>query len=93
MYFCNSVDRSNVANAYTDGFTQDMNFVGQQYSLLILLFYIPNGLLDLPLNLLTKKYGARWVLSGLCFGWGIISMLQAVAKNFAGMLVLRLLIG
>ena len=93
MYLCNSVDRSNLANAYTDGFADDMHFVGQQYSLLLLLFYIPNGFLDLPLNLLTKRYGARWILSSLCLLWGIMSILQAAATNFAGMLVLRLFIG
>lgn len=93
MYLCNSLDRSNLGNAKTDKFDVDMKFVGQQYSLLLLLFYIPNGLLDLPLNLLTKKFSGRWVLSGLCTAWGIIATLQACATNFAGMLVLRLLIG
>ncbi|XXH04733.1 hypothetical protein Hte_011155 [Hypoxylon texense] len=93
MYLCNSVDRSNLSNAYTDGFATDMHFVGQEYSLLLLLFYIPNGFLDLPLNLLTKRYGARWILSSLCTLWGIMSLLQAAATNFAGMLVLRLFIG
>ena len=93
MYFCNSLDRSNLGNAKTDGFDKDMGFKGEQYSLLLLLFYIPNGLLDLPFNLLTKRYSGRLVLSSLCVSWGIASILQAAAKNFGGMLVLRLLIG
>lgn len=92
MYFCNSLDRGNISNAETDGLSKDLHFVGQEYSLPLLLFYIPNGFLDLPLNLLTKKYSGKWVLSSLCLGWGIIASLQAVAKNFAGMLVLRLII-
>lgn len=93
MYFCNSLDRSNLGNAKTDKFDVDMHFQGQEYSLLLLLFYIPNGLLDLPLNLLTKRFSGKWVLSGLCTAWGVIAMLQAVAVNFAGMLILRLIIG
>jgi MFS family permease len=93
MYFCNSLDRSNLGNAKTNLFDVDMHFKGQEYSLLLLLFYIPNGFLDLPLNLLTKKFSGRWVLSSLCTAWGIIAMLQACAVNFGGMLVLRLLIG
>ncbi|KAL1651404.1 hypothetical protein SLS58_000744 [Diplodia intermedia] len=44
MYFFNSVDRSNLGNAKTDGMDKDLGFVGEQYSLLILLFYVPNGL-------------------------------------------------
>jgi hypothetical protein len=93
MYFCNSLDRSNLGNAKTDKFDVDMHFHGEEYSLLLLLFYIPNGLLDLPLNLLTKRFSGRWILATLCTAWGGIAMLQAVAVNFAGMLVLRLLIG
>lgn len=62
MYFFNSVDRSNLGNAKTDGMDKDLGFTGEQYSLLILLFYIPNGLCDLPLNLLTKKWSGRVML-------------------------------
>ena len=62
MYFFNSVDRSNLGNAKTDGMDKDLGFKGEQYSLLILLFYIPNGLCDLPLNMLTKKWSGRVML-------------------------------
>lgn len=93
MYFCNSLDRCNVGNTQTDGMTKDLHVVGQEYSLLLLLFYIQSGFLDLPLNLLTKRFSGKCVLSTLGTTWGIIVILQAVAKNFAGMLVLRLLIG
>lgn len=62
MYFFNSVDRSNLGNAKTDGMDKDLGFMGEQYSLLILLFYIPNGLCDLPLNMLTKKWSGRVML-------------------------------
>lgn len=93
MYFFNSVDRSNLGNAKTDGLEKDLHFVGNEYSLLILLFYIPFGLLDLPLNILTKKYSAKWTLPCLMVIWGSIATLQCAAKNFAGMLVLRLILG
>ncbi|KAI1341844.1 major facilitator superfamily domain-containing protein [Xylariaceae sp. FL0016] len=93
MYFFNSVDRSNLGNAETDGMSEDLHFVGEQYSLLILLFYIPNGLCDLPLNMLTKRFSGRIVLPSLMVGWGAMAMLQVACKNFAGMVVVRLIIG
>lgn len=62
MYFFNAVDRSNLGNAKTDGMDIDLGFTGEQYSLLILLFYVPNGLCDLPLNMLTKKWSGRVML-------------------------------
>ncbi|RDW61141.1 uncharacterized protein DSM5745_10639 [Aspergillus mulundensis] len=63
MYFFDCMDRSNLANAKTDGLEVDINLQGNDYSLLILLFYIPFGLFDLPWNLLIKRYSARIMLS------------------------------
>jgi sugar phosphate permease len=93
MYFFNAVDRSNISNAKTDGIDRNLGFVGEEYSLLILLFYIPFGLLDLPLNILTKRFSARRVLPSLMTTWGVLSLLQCATTNFAGILVLRLLMG
>ncbi|KAI0126345.1 major facilitator superfamily domain-containing protein [Xylariales sp. AK1849] len=93
MYFFNSVDRSNLGNAQTGGLGKDLGFVGNQYSLLILLFYIPNGLCDLPLNMLTKKFSGKVMLPALMFGWGAMALLQNAAMNFAGLLVIRLFLG
>ena len=73
--------------------SKDLNFVGNQYSLLILLFYVPNGLCDLPLNMLLKRFSGRVMLPTLTVGWGSMALLQAACKNFAGMLVIRLLLG
>ncbi|KAF5248129.1 hypothetical protein FANTH_6059 [Fusarium anthophilum] len=93
MYFFNAVDRSNLGNAETDGMSKDLNFKGQEFSLLILLFYVPNGLCDLPLNLLLKKFSGRVMLPSLMVGWGSMALLQAACKNFGGMLAIRLLLG
>ncbi|KAG4278716.1 hypothetical protein FPRO04_13812 [Fusarium proliferatum] len=93
MYFFNAVDRSNLGNAETDGMSKDLNFKGEEFSLLILLFYVPNGLCDLPLNLLLKRFSGRIMLPSLMVGWGSMALLQAACKNFGGMLAIRLLLG
>ncbi|KAI5247670.1 MFS general substrate transporter [Aureobasidium subglaciale] len=92
MYFFNSVDRSNLGNAKTDGIDIDLHFTGNQYSLLLLLFYIPNGLCDLPLNMLTKRFSGRVMLPALMLGWGAMALVQSAAKNFGGLLALRLVL-
>jgi hypothetical protein len=91
MYFFNAINRTDLGNAKADGIDKDLHFKGNEDSLLILLFYIPFGTLDLPLNILTKKISAKWTLPTLMAIWGGIAMLQCAAKNFAGLLVLRLL--
>nr|KAK5441280.1 hypothetical protein LTR18_007124 [Exophiala xenobiotica] len=93
MYFFNSVDRSNLGNAKTDGLDKDLHFTGNDYSLLILLFYVPFGLCDLPLNLLTKRLSGKVMLPTLMFGWGSLALIQCAAKNFGGLLAIRLILG
>lgn len=93
MYFFNSVDRSNLGNAETDGMSKDLHFKGEEFSLLLLLFYVPNGLCDLPLNMLTKRFSGRVTLPALMLGWGALSMIQVACKNFGSLLAVRLLIG
>ncbi|KAL4802005.1 major facilitator superfamily domain-containing protein [Aspergillus unguis] len=84
---------SNLANAKTDGLEEDIHLKGNEYSLLILLFYIPFGLFDLPWNLLIKKYSARTMLSLMTTVWGICAMCQCAAHNFGGLLAIRIILG
>lgn len=69
-----------------------MSFTGNQYSLLILLFHVPFGIMDLPLTLLTKRFSGKTMLPILIVGWGSMATIQAAATSFAGMLPLRLLL-
>ncbi|KAE8400760.1 major facilitator superfamily domain-containing protein [Aspergillus pseudonomiae] len=84
---------SNLANAKTDGLDDDLHFQGNDYSLLILLFYIPFGLFDLPWNLLIKRYSGRIMLSSMSVVWGILALCQCAAKDFGSLLAIRILLG
>ncbi|KAK1142905.1 hypothetical protein N8T08_007146 [Aspergillus melleus] len=93
MYFFDCMDRSNLANAKTDGLENDLNLKGNEYSLIVLLFYIPFGLCDLPWNLLLKRYSGRIMLSFMTVVWGILALCQCAAKSFGGMLAIRIILG
>lgn len=43
IYFTHSLDRANLGNAKTDGFEKDIGLKDNQYSLILILFYIPYG--------------------------------------------------
>lgn len=45
IYFTHSLDRANLGNAKTDGFEADIGLKDNQYSLILILFYIPYGML------------------------------------------------
>ncbi|KAL4892807.1 hypothetical protein BDV59DRAFT_193372 [Aspergillus ambiguus] len=84
---------SNLANAKTDGLDRDINMEGNDYSLLVLLFYIPFGLFDLPWNLLIKRFSGRLMLSITTIVWGVLAMCQYAAKDFGSMLAIRIILG
>ncbi|KAJ5981749.1 hypothetical protein N7499_009197 [Penicillium canescens] len=93
MYFFDCMDRSNLANAKTDGLEKDLHLVGNDYSLLILLFYIPFGIFNLPWNLLIKRFSGRITLSSMSIAWGILALCQCAAKGFGSLLAIRLILG
>ncbi|KAF2140326.1 uncharacterized protein K452DRAFT_289072 [Aplosporella prunicola CBS 121167] len=93
MYFFNSIDRSNLGNAKTDGMEDDLDFKGNQYSVLVMVFSVTFCGLCLPANLVTRKYQPKWFLIAFMVSWGTMAMICAACKNFAQMLAVRLLLG
>ncbi|OJD33442.1 high-affinity nicotinic acid transporter [Diplodia corticola] len=93
MYFFNSIDRSNLGNAKTDGMDVDLGFVNNQYSILVMVFYVPFCGLCLPANLVTRKFEPKFFLVGFMLCWGIMAMICAACKNFAQILAVRILLG
>jgi MFS family permease len=93
MYFFNSIDRSNLGNAKTDGMDTDLHFTGNQYSILVMVFYIPICGLCLPANLITRKFQPKWFLVSFMLGWGILATSTAAAKNFAQLAAIRIMLG
>ncbi|ORY24762.1 major facilitator superfamily domain-containing protein [Naematelia encephala] len=92
-YLFNSLDRSNVSNAKSDGMTKDLHFPSNGYSTMLSVFYVPFCVLVVPGVMLTRKIGPRWTIPGYMIGWGSMAMLSAACKNFGGMLAVRIILG
>lgn len=69
MYFFNSLDRSNLGNAKTDGLDADLHLRGNQYSIILAVFNATFCLFDLPSNLLLKRYSGKVMLPAMMLGW------------------------
>ncbi|PYH98422.1 allantoate permease [Aspergillus ellipticus CBS 707.79] len=93
MYFFNSLDRSNLGNAKTDGLEADLHLVGNQYNTILAVFNVTFCLFDLPSNLLLKRFSGKVMLPTMMLGWGSTTLLQCAVFNFAGLLVCRLIMG
>ncbi|OWZ33331.1 high-affinity nicotinic acid transporter [Cryptococcus neoformans C23] len=92
-YLFNSLDRNNVSNAKSDGMTTDLNFPDEGYSIMLTVFTVPFACLVVPGVMLTRKIGPRFTIPGYMLGWGAMAMINAGCKNFAGVLVVRLILG
>jgi MFS family permease len=93
IYFTHSLDRANLGNAKTDGIEKDLHFDDTKYSLLLTLFYIPYGTLNIPATIIAKRYSPAVVIPCLMFGWGAVSLGASAVKNFGGLVTTRVLLG
>ncbi|MCJ1301594.1 hypothetical protein MMC08_004395 [Hypocenomyce scalaris] len=55
MFLCSSMDLSNLGNANSDNIEGDLGMKGNQYNILLSIWYIPVVLFGPPMNILTKK--------------------------------------
>ncbi|KAJ7597005.1 major facilitator superfamily domain-containing protein [Mycena floridula] len=93
MYLCNALDKGNVGNAKTDGWDKDIGLKGNQYYLLVMIFYVPFCLFGTPISLFVKRYSAARVLPIMMLGFGAMSLFTGIAKNFSEIFAIRWFLG
>ncbi|KAJ5578692.1 transporter [Penicillium hispanicum] len=93
MYLFNSLDKSNLGNAKTAGLDDTLHMTGNQYSLVLSIFYIPYVLTAPFIGLLGKKYGPNIVLPCLMLTFGLCTILMVAAFNFGGLMAIRWFLG
>lgn len=92
-YLTHTLDRANLGNAKTDTLEKDLRLHGNQFSLLLILFYIPYGLMNIPFTLLAKRFNPSIVIPSIMIIWGSMAMCAAATKDFGGILATRILMG
>ncbi|KAF5356086.1 hypothetical protein D9756_003736 [Leucocoprinus leucothites] len=76
MYLCNALDKGNVGNAKTAGWDKDIGLTGNQYYILVMVFYVPFCLAGTPISLIAKRYSAARVLPIMMIGFGSMSVVS-----------------
>ncbi|GAB7325541.1 hypothetical protein MBLNU13_g09544t1 [Cladosporium sp. NU13] len=92
-YFFYYVDKTTLSYAAIFGLREDLALQGQEYSWLSSCFYFGWLAWAIPSNLLMQRSPPGYYLAFNIFMWGALLMAQAAAKNFAGLLALRILSG
>ncbi|EIN14540.1 MFS general substrate transporter [Punctularia strigosozonata HHB-11173 SS5] len=99
VYLLCYLDRSNIGNAKVaaedkgHSLEKDLSISTGQYNAALMLFFVAYMIFETPSNILLKKIGpAPWIAFITC-AWGIVTMCLGAVQNFAGLAVVRFLLG
>ncbi|KAJ6529138.1 hypothetical protein DFH09DRAFT_1094096 [Mycena vulgaris] len=87
------VDKSTLGYASVFTLSKDLSLHGKQYSWLSSLFYFGYLVFEWPTTLLSQKFPIGRYIGVTIILWGGILLATAGAHNFAGMAVLRFILG
>jgi hypothetical protein len=76
LYTLAFLDRINISNASVYGLNEDLNLQGEQYNVALLIFFVPYILLEIPSNILLKKFKPNVWLSLNMFLFGLVTIMQ-----------------
>lgn len=72
---------------------KDLHLTGSQYQLAVSILNVPFCLLEVPSNLVLRKFTPSRYLAVITSLWGIVATLSGITQNLAGLIVCRLALG
>ncbi|KAH7406473.1 major facilitator superfamily transporter [Phaeosphaeria sp. MPI-PUGE-AT-0046c] len=93
LYLFNGLDRSNIGNAETQGFSRDIGASPDDLNLAVSLFSVTFVLFQLPSAAMGRWLGAkRWIIF-MMIGWGTFTIAHAFVRGRSTLIAVRLMIG
>ncbi|KAJ9105701.1 hypothetical protein QFC19_003476 [Naganishia cerealis] len=92
-YLFSTLDKANIGNAKVAGMSEELGLNGNQFGNVVSLLYITYVIIETPLALILKFIGAKYVLSVLCFLFGICCLCTALVTDYHSLLACRMLVG
>lgn len=93
MYLFNSLDKSNLGNSKTAGLETTLKLTGEDYNIILGIFFVPYVLTAPFLGIIGKKYGPSRVLPCMMLVFGLCTVLVVAVMNFGGLLAIRWFLG
>lgn len=92
-YFLQAIDKGTMSFASIMGIRKDTNLVGQDYSWLTTCIYITILIVEYPQNWIIARVPLGKYLSFSIVAWGTVLACTAACTNFAGLVVVRSMLG
>ncbi|KAJ7209757.1 major facilitator superfamily domain-containing protein [Mycena pura] len=94
LYALALIDRTNISIARVVGLEQDLGLnIGNRFSIVVGIYFVPYTLFQLPSNLLLRKMGPRKLLSFCVIAWGAVQLAMGFVPNWQLLAFLRALLG
>lgn len=93
VYGMNYVDKAALSWAVMFNLRKDINIDGSQYSWVSSIFYFGYSGAEYPTNFIIHKFSVSEIICCVCLVWGILLYGHIGVKNYAGLLVLRSILG
>ncbi|POS69896.1 major facilitator superfamily transporter [Diaporthe helianthi] len=88
-YFCNYLDRSNLANAYVSGMKEELGFVGDQLNQINTCFTVGYVLGQIPSNLSLHFVRPRVFFPSMMLAWAALTMVTASVHDPRSIMAIR----
>ncbi|KAF2638732.1 MFS general substrate transporter [Massarina eburnea CBS 473.64] len=93
MYLLSYMDRTNIGNAKISGMSTDLNLTSNQYSIILVVFFVTYVLFEAPSNMLLIRIKPSIYLPAIMVIWGMLTCCMAAVKNYHHLIVLRVFVG
>ncbi|KAH7038306.1 major facilitator superfamily domain-containing protein [Microdochium trichocladiopsis] len=93
IYMLSFLDRINISNARIQGLTEDLDMHGNDFNIALFVYFIPYILLEIPSNMIIRKFRPSTYISTLMMSWGIVNMCMGFVKTYEALVALRFLLG
>ncbi len=80
LYMLAFLDRINIGNARIQGLEKDLNMKGHDYNIVLLIFFIPYILFEVPSNIIIRKIAPSTWLSFIMVSWGIVLKIPTLCQ-------------
>ncbi|KAI0807684.1 MFS general substrate transporter [Fomes fomentarius] len=93
FYILTFLDRINISNAVLLGLREDLGLSGTEFNTVLVIFYVPCVLFEIPSNMLLKRLKPHAWMSFCVALFGLVTILQGFTQDFGGLVATRFFLG